>query len=323
MATLAFMALDTKVHYPWRPKHNQQGTMNVLDADLADVGLPANEPEHTGFNTKEASNDDDDDNDDKCDDNNNNNQPEKEHSPPPEHATTLASASPETETDLDFLEDPDRRITFVDAAAAIALTLLILPLMDAANEAVDSSIDESLTLGQFFQEYHTKFSNFFFSFFVVASAWGEQAQFFQRLQYLTPLLGRLLWIWLVCVVLMPVVTILASPSIEGFPNFLYIGLIMVFKAINLVIVLLVRVPRRFVLVWKPGHQDVTAQSLITILCDFFLLGVALPLSMTRISLASMLLLLLGRPLTYLWTRYCPMPPDVVVPVETANPSREA
>ncbi|MEV0890212.1 TMEM175 family protein [Promicromonospora sp. NPDC050262] len=100
----------------------------------------------------------------------------------------------------------ERLIAFLDAAIAIALTLLILPLMESVSEAVG----EEQTLGDYAAEHSWQLVAFTLSFVIIAMFWrmhhGIQAPD-------TPLTQQHLTLqlaWLFTITVMPVVTALTG-----------------------------------------------------------------------------------------------------------------
>jgi uncharacterized membrane protein len=110
---------------------------------------------------------------------------------------------------------------FTDAAVAIALTLLVLPLVEAAA-------DEHLVLA----DHVAAFGMFVLSFFVVAVYWRIHHVLFDMLQRFDETLLTLNTCWLLGVVLLPVPTaLLVNESVDGttatliyLVNLLFVGL---------------------------------------------------------------------------------------------------
>ncbi|MFI2366734.1 TMEM175 family protein [Promicromonospora sp. NPDC019610] len=111
-----------------------------------------------------------------------------------------------TETAPAPVRTSERLIAFLDAAIAIALTLLILPLMESVSEAVD----EQQTLGDYASEHSWQLLAFALSFVIIAMFWrmhhGIQAPDTPLTQpHLTLQLA-----WLFTITVMPVVTALTG-----------------------------------------------------------------------------------------------------------------
>ena len=217
------------------------------------------------------------------------------------------------EENLELLEDPERRLTFFDAAIAIILTLLILPLMDSANEeVVNSGTSEAMSATEWFKENAGRIFTFLISFAVVASEWEDHAKLIRNLKYITRRIRKCLWYWLLTLVFIPVTTILIhiyeiDSTAAPYELFIYMGNIMLLKIINMLIVLLVR--REMDLLYKENKKDVTSKLLSSFIVDTILLCVAIPLSMTRMGYFSLLLLILEPYLTLMWiSTKCAIPP---------------
>lgn len=111
-----------------------------------------------------------------------------------------------TETAPPPVRTSERLIAFLDAAVAIALTLLILPLMESVSEAVD----EQQTLGDYAAEHSWQLAAFALSFVIIGVFWrmhhGIQAPDTPLTQpHLTLQLA-----WLFTITVMPVVTALTG-----------------------------------------------------------------------------------------------------------------
>lgn len=116
--------------------------------------------------------------------------------------------------------EAERRIIFTDAAAAIALTLLVLPLMDAATEARG----EDISTAEWFQENKALLLSFFLSYLVIYLCWVDQDNLFRYLACLTRILSVLNFLWLLAIVFIPVSTAVTNLVKEDpLQHFLYIG----------------------------------------------------------------------------------------------------
>lgn len=93
------------------------------------------------------------------------------------------------------------RVTaFTDAAVAIALTLLVLPLVDVAHEAADISVSGLL------RRHGHDLAAMLLSFFAVALFWRGHRRLFERLDRIDEVLLVLNICWLLGVVFLPVPT---------------------------------------------------------------------------------------------------------------------
>jgi len=127
---------------------------------------------------------------------------------------------------LDGLMEAERRIIFTDAAAAIALTLLVLPLMDAATEARG----EEISTAEWFQENRKLLLSFFLSYLVISLSWNDQDKLFRNVGAFTRLLSTLNFLWLLAIVFIPVATaILNLVRDDPLQHLVYIGTPMLAK----------------------------------------------------------------------------------------------
>lgn len=111
------------------------------------------------------------------------------------------SDHPKDEAENDFLlGEAERLVAFTDATVAIGMTLLILPLMDASNDA------DGISTSEFFSENRLRFGNFLISFWVVYLLWIAHDRLFRYVRVFTMLLLRLNFLWMLCVVFVPVAT---------------------------------------------------------------------------------------------------------------------
>lgn len=102
----------------------------------------------------------------------------------------------------------DRLVNFSDATVAIAITLLILPLVDAGSDV------GRLTLGQFMDAHFWEVIAFVVSFVVIARFWLVHHRVFDWLAgYTAPLLW-LNFLWLATIVFIPFTANVLSSS-EG------------------------------------------------------------------------------------------------------------
>ncbi|MFL1381162.1 TMEM175 family protein [Nocardiopsis protaetiae] len=110
--------------------------------------------------------------------------------------------------DLERAFPAERAKAFVDAVVAIALTLLILPLMESAAElgAGDTGV------GEWFAEHTDQIVTFLISFVMIGFFWTGHHRVFAQVVAVS---NGLLWLnlaWLLTVVWMPVATALTGHS---------------------------------------------------------------------------------------------------------------
>ncbi|WP_232828239.1 TMEM175 family protein [Kribbella monticola] len=95
--------------------------------------------------------------------------------------------------------DPDRLVLFTDAVVAIAVTLLILPLVEAVTEAAQA--DE--TAWAMVHDQKDAIYSFLLSFVVIARFWLTHHRVFEHVKAYNRLLVQLNLLWLLCIVILP------------------------------------------------------------------------------------------------------------------------
>ena len=85
----------------------------------------------------------------------------------------------------------DRVKSFADAVVAIAMTLLILPLM----ESVGSAVDEHLGTAEWLNENSGLLLSFTLSFVLIANFWMTHHRLFARVHQVT---NALVWLTIAC-----------------------------------------------------------------------------------------------------------------------------
>jgi uncharacterized membrane protein len=102
-----------------------------------------------------------------------------------------------------------RLVNFSDAVVAIAITLLILPLVDRASSIGATGI------GSFLNDNETKLLAFLLSFVVIGRFWWGQHQVFERVKSYNSLLVWGMFVWLLSIVFLPFPTELISSAQGG------------------------------------------------------------------------------------------------------------
>ena len=104
------------------------------------------------------------------------------------------------------LSSPERLQAFTDAVVAIALTLLILPLMESVGELAD----HDGTTAEWLVEEQYALLGFVLSFILIAVFWVHHHKLFRSVKRVDP---GLLWLtvaWMFTIVVMPVATSLST-----------------------------------------------------------------------------------------------------------------
>lgn len=132
----------------------------------------------------------------------------------------------------------ERVKAFVDAVVAIALTLLILPLMESAGEVAGAGADASTWL----HEHGQQLLNFVLSFVLIAMFWLVHHRLFAGVERVTPVLMWLLAAWMLTIVWLPVATAVAGrmSSDDDVARALYIGSLVLVAVMSFVVRLSLR-----------------------------------------------------------------------------------
>jgi TMEM175 potassium channel family protein len=128
----------------------------------------------------------------------------------------MSETSSERVRERDF----DRFLTFVDAIVAIAITLLVLPLVDIAGELGDGSVADLL------DDNAGRIGAFLLSFVVIANLWLVQHRVLTHVVAADVRLTRLLLLWTLTIVFLPFPTALVAQSDAGeqsLTKVLYVG----------------------------------------------------------------------------------------------------
>ena len=131
----------------------------------------------------------------------------------------------------------DRFVNFSDAVVAIAISLLILPVVDAVTDATAGDV----TARDFFTDNGDRLLAFVISFAVIASFWVAHHQVFEDVKaYTQPLMWANLF-WLATIVFIPLPTeILAVQSADtAFVRFVYIASVLVLSCATVAIELVI------------------------------------------------------------------------------------
>ncbi|MFK4762538.1 TMEM175 family protein [Microbacterium sp. ZW T5_45] len=125
-----------------------------------------------------------------------------------------------TEKDTDLLFTTERFTAFVDAVVAIAMTLLILPLMESVSE----STTQKLSTAEFLSENGGQLLSFGLSFALIATFWLEHHRLYSRVHRISV---PLLWLniaWMLTIVWLPVATaMLGQMTTDPLQAVVYIG----------------------------------------------------------------------------------------------------
>jgi uncharacterized membrane protein len=191
--------------------------------------------------------------------------------------------------------DLDRLLTFVDAAVAIALTLLVLPLVDLAGE-----IHTDDSVWQVVREHGGEFGAFALSFVVIARLWRAQHRIVRGAVEDRIDLFWYLIAWALTIVFLPFPTALLSATGDQVATkIFYIGSLLVSSVLLAMLAAAVRRQR-------PAGSPLRP-TMIPAAVDAVLTGIALLLSVfvPALSYFPLLLLVLGGQATTLVRRLWP------------------
>jgi uncharacterized membrane protein len=128
------------------------------------------------------------------------------------------SQSDQVERSRDF----ERVLTFVDAVVAIAVTLLVLPLVDVAGELDQPGNDGSVL--HLLQDHQAQLWAFLLSFAVIANLWFTQHQVVSSVVVADRVVIQLMVAWTLMIVFLPFPTALvAEEGDQAATKVLYIG----------------------------------------------------------------------------------------------------
>lgn len=146
------------------------------------------------------------------------------------------TAQPDSQEEIGYAAD--RFKAFADAVVAIALTLLILPLMESVGEVASAGDGAFDWLAQ----HRGQLLSFVLSFVLIAMFWMIHHRLFARVERVTPALMWLLSAWLLTIVWLPVATAVAGrmDDDDAVAKALYIGSLALTALMSLVVRLYLR-----------------------------------------------------------------------------------
>lgn len=200
-------------------------------------------------------------------------------------------------TDARPLFAPERLKAFTDAVVAIAMTLLILPLMESVTDPAAAA----LTTGEWLGENRPQLFSFILSFVLIANFWISHHRMFDRVEHVTSALLWLTVLWMFMIVCLPVTTaVLGTLQTDALQKLVYIG--------NLLLTSLASLATRLYLARHPHlhrasstrlWRGLVADSTVSLL---FALALVLSLTIPAIGYLPLFLLFLAGPLQSVITR---------------------
>ncbi|WP_238155645.1 TMEM175 family protein [Kribbella soli] len=191
--------------------------------------------------------------------------------------------------------DPDRLVLFTDAVVAIAITLLVLPLVDLVPEVKAEGGDAVSVISEHRQEIFT----FLLSFVVIASFWLGHHRLFEHIRAYTPAMMRVNLLWLLTIVVLPFPTeIIGAFESDRFTAGVYIGTILALSVCQSVLTWMVYGHKELERPDNPvGKQELVSSLMLTGLTVLaYLLASLVP----GVHFYAMLLLLLSPIIMRVW-----------------------
>lgn len=179
--------------------------------------------------------------------------------------------------------DVERFVTFLDAIVAIAITLLVLPLVELTGE-----LSGDVEIGDLLREHQAQLWAFLLSFGVIAVLWRTQQRTVRPIAELTTGLFWLLMAWALTIVFLPFATALVAEAAgDPWTKVLYIG--------TTALSMLVLAGVAAVLEWRPAlgdGSDGSRSSMLLVNVGLFGLALAITLAVPATSYFPMFLLML-------------------------------
>jgi uncharacterized membrane protein len=182
----------------------------------------------------------------------------------------------------------ERLVFFTDAVVAIAMTLLILPLLESVTDAAKDGLD---TAG-YLREHDGQLFAFALSFLIIAAFWRSHDRLFVHVERQDPVL---LWLnvgWMFTIVWLPVATALVG-AMETEPTQLaiYIGTMLATSLLTLALQVWLRRHPHLMDVDNPAQAEATTSMVVA--CGLFALALLLALVVPGLGYWALLALLLN------------------------------
>jgi len=203
-------------------------------------------------------------------------------------SATIALVTESSVQKLQGLYSSERAKAFIDAVVAIAMTLLILPLMESVSDVAGAEHGAA----HWYAEHGMQLVSFVISFAVIASFWVNHHRMFAGVQRVS---SGLLWVciaWLLSIVWMPVATAMTGLMSSDDPIVVigYVG--------AMILTSLLMLAQRLVLAARPQLHDIPRDDLrrgmavdIT-MAVLFALALVVAVTVTEIGYFALFLLML-------------------------------
>ena len=198
------------------------------------------------------------------------------------------------------LRNAERMKFFTDAVVAIAMTLLILPLL----ESVTAAAEEGLDTAEYLHDNGSQLFAFVLSFVIIARFWFAHEKLFESVERWTGSLMVLNVAWMLTIVFLPVITAMVGVmDTDRLQIVIYVGTMLLNSLILGVMTVEVR---RHPETWGgevgPGTGEVAGSIAVVLL---FALALLVALVVPGVGYLALLLLLLSNPLEALLERHVP------------------
>ncbi|MFE3071418.1 TMEM175 family protein [Streptomyces sp. NPDC059247] len=188
--------------------------------------------------------------------------------------TTHTGHEPDDGTGAAGARAADRLTAFVDAAVAIALTLLALDLPVPSGDTTGAMLSSVA-------DHREEYLAFGISFVVIAAHWRAHHEIFRYVRTLDSRLTSLTLLWLFMQVLMPFATRMITADSAFPPRFSLYALVQVLASTSFA--LIIREIRRAHLYYADAPPQVFAESLVRSSCLAAVFGISIPLSFVVMS----------------------------------------
>ncbi|MFU8947434.1 TMEM175 family protein [Mycetocola zhadangensis] len=185
----------------------------------------------------------------------------------------------------------ERLIFFTDAVVAIAITLLILPLVDAASEPENTA----KTAAHFFTEERQQILAFLISFAVIARLWVAHHSLFEHVASYSRRILLLNLAWAFTIVVLPLPTAMSAEfDTEALTIAFYLGTMLLSSLMLTLLALTIRGDASIEESARPiGHNAVQGSAVMTVL---FALALVVGVFVPGVAFWALLLLLLAGPI---------------------------
>jgi uncharacterized membrane protein len=186
---------------------------------------------------------------------------------------------------------------FTDAVVAIAMTLLILPLLESVTAAAKDGLDTA----DYVRDNGTQLFAFVLSFVIISRFWLSHEKLFDSVERWTGSLMLLNLAWMLTIVFLPVITAMVGlMDTDRLQIAIYVGTMLVN---SLILGGMTVVVRRHPETWSgevgPEAGEVAGSAAVVLL---FLIALLVALLVPAVGYLALLLLLLSNPLEAVLTR---------------------